>query len=428
MNHPALRRGVLALVALALGAAPVAAKEEAWDRATPTLHEWGTLTTVQGSDGVVLDGLTHEESGLPAFVYDLRDRARLTGVSPKMETPVIYLYAPTARRVRVDVAFPRGLITQWYPAATEANLDGLTVNGAVEPVGSVADQPLRDGYIRWGARNDLEVLAPRADAPFPAVAADDLWRFCRQTRANPLRVCNLNEGRAKGLPGRLAHADEFERCLFYRGLGDFPLPLGAQVRRDDVDDAGVWRVDMHLVNATPGEPVRGCIAVRVKDGRAAWVRQPGVEAAADLIGTARLEPLAEAMHGLRRALLPHLVLAGLYLDEAEAMIHTWAASWFGQEGTRLLYVLPGAFLDRELPLHVRTVGPRDPRDEVWVRKRVFLARLEVLGPEREQALVATLADLGADDPLRRAAAEAERARWGRFAEPFLARARQLAGD
>src|SRR5438477_12030332 len=33
------------------------------------VHEWGTFTSVQGADGVSLEGLSHEEEPLPDFVY-----------------------------------------------------------------------------------------------------------------------------------------------------------------------------------------------------------------------------------------------------------------------------------------------------------------------------------------------------------------------
>ena len=33
------------------------------------LHEWGTFTTISGSDGSVLSGLHVEEEKLPDFVY-----------------------------------------------------------------------------------------------------------------------------------------------------------------------------------------------------------------------------------------------------------------------------------------------------------------------------------------------------------------------
>ena len=34
-----------------------------------TVHEWGTFTSMQGADGVGLEGLQHEEERLPDFVY-----------------------------------------------------------------------------------------------------------------------------------------------------------------------------------------------------------------------------------------------------------------------------------------------------------------------------------------------------------------------
>ena len=33
------------------------------------VHEWGTFTSVHGVGGVGLEGLQHEEEGLPQFVY-----------------------------------------------------------------------------------------------------------------------------------------------------------------------------------------------------------------------------------------------------------------------------------------------------------------------------------------------------------------------
>ena len=36
-----------------------------------TLHEWGTFTTVIGSDGTHLDGVHREDAPLPGFVYEL---------------------------------------------------------------------------------------------------------------------------------------------------------------------------------------------------------------------------------------------------------------------------------------------------------------------------------------------------------------------
>src|SRR5204863_10073458 len=91
------------------------------------VHEWGTFTSMQGSDGVVLEGLTREEEALPGFVCSrtkvrdcpLRDKGwkglevPADHVTQKMETPVLYFHSPTARKVRVRVDFMKGLISQW---------------------------------------------------------------------------------------------------------------------------------------------------------------------------------------------------------------------------------------------------------------------------------------------------------------------------
>src|SRR5437667_6658481 len=56
---------------------------------------------------------------LPTFVNNFGYRCfkwRLTG-TVRMETPVIYFYSPRELDAHVKVAFPRGLITEWYPKA-----------------------------------------------------------------------------------------------------------------------------------------------------------------------------------------------------------------------------------------------------------------------------------------------------------------------
>src|SRR5437879_6837310 len=85
-----------------------------------TVHEWGTFTSVAGEDGAAIEwdtlGCT---SDLPKFVNDYGYRGfkfRLQG-SVRMETPVLYFYSPRELDAHVRVAFPQGLITEWYPQA-----------------------------------------------------------------------------------------------------------------------------------------------------------------------------------------------------------------------------------------------------------------------------------------------------------------------
>src|SRR6202022_1839634 len=52
------------------------------------------------------------------------------------------------------------------------------------------------------------------------------------------------------------------------------------------------------------------------------------------------------------ALVKLLTAKGLFEKEARAMVKTWSSAWFGEEGTRVLYILPGDLTDELLPLHV----------------------------------------------------------------------------
>src|SRR5437868_10670721 len=66
-------------------------------------HEWGTFTSVQGSDGNLLLWHALQTSELPGFVYNWNrpgmNRGRMIGgkgvltTLQRMETPVIYFYA-----------------------------------------------------------------------------------------------------------------------------------------------------------------------------------------------------------------------------------------------------------------------------------------------------------------------------------------------
>src|SRR5215207_10116536 len=92
-------------------------------------HEWGTFTSVQGADGIQLEWNPLITTDLPKFVYDrnrptanARGKAFRQYVSKsafvalqRMETPVIYFYADEEVTVDVNVRFPQGMVTEWYP-------------------------------------------------------------------------------------------------------------------------------------------------------------------------------------------------------------------------------------------------------------------------------------------------------------------------
>lgn len=403
-----------------------------WDGRSTVAHEWGTFTSVMGSDGVTLSGLAHEERDLPSFVYDIREFAALTGASPKMETPVIYFYSPEPWRVRVDVSFPRGVITQWYPGATRVNhgTDRRVTQADLLP----RIHELEGGFVRWGKGFELLVLGPEEEAEPLAVAEDDPWRFTREVHANWLSVCNPNLPKSRDEELDAESAREVERFLFYRGLGDFELPLAARVYREELS-ADSCEVELELVNLVPDEPLRHLFLVRVHDGKAGWTRLPDLTTPVDC-GRLSLElrDFAESTDELVGALTDALARTGLYLDEAYSMARTWQEGYFQDEGLRVLYVLPAELVERELPLSIRGQrepfkhsgrAPRNPAEEPESVVRTFVGRTELISPEREAELERVARDWALGTEPERAAAWSEISRWGRFATPYLERVLEL---
>ena len=124
------------------------------DSAGFTLHEWGTFTSISGSDGVLLPGLEREEEALPAFVQSHEGMASqsqlsfggkgwlrpLHNVTIKMETPVIYFYTSQPFAAHVHVGFNGGSISQWFPARSGGetppsrftNAQGAPIGGDID--------------------------------------------------------------------------------------------------------------------------------------------------------------------------------------------------------------------------------------------------------------------------------------------------------
>ena len=100
----------------ALIVAMVAAGPAALTSPSPlVIHEWGTFVSMEGSDGLALEGLHHDEAELPEFVHSRgKDQLRLHATFSNLETPVIYFYPGGPESVgyaNVRVDFPEGIVT-----------------------------------------------------------------------------------------------------------------------------------------------------------------------------------------------------------------------------------------------------------------------------------------------------------------------------
>jgi tetratricopeptide (TPR) repeat protein len=353
------------------------------------VHEWGTFLAMQGSDGVTLDGMYHEEHALPSFVHARsREELRLPTVSVKGETPVIYFYTNRAQSVNVTVGFPQGIWTQWYPQAGQ-NGPRLAATGAPD---------VRGGHITWHA----EVLPNPTPAPaLPAASSDALWNFARDVDAAYVRTKNGSE------------KHEYERFLFYRGLGRADLPLEMTAAEGGtLTWTGIPAGARHL------------FILRVENGVGKFRYVPSLSPGTPLTGVIPVMKCAtrlpEFIREVSDALAARLTECGLYPKEARAMVNTWKSSYFQTEGIRVLYVLPQAWTDRFIPMRL------DPQPRELVR--VMVGRLELLTPEREKQAENAVRDLRSPDAARREVAFKYLQDQGRYVEPILRRVVQTTED
>ena len=387
-----------ALLAALAGAAAAQDSPAPPPPANYVVHEWGTFTSMVGTDGIVLEGLHHEEEALPKFVHQLHTIASFgtsvsklpaSRVTQKMETPVIYFHSDEARPVSVQVWFDKGLMTQFYPLPNEV----------YPPLGKALQQRVDmskiDGsFLRW----DIDVLARGASAEpaVPQVGAEDPWAFARQTSANLVRTRPEADSPAR---------PETEHYLFYRGLGRWQ----PKVR---VAAGGNGKAVFH--NDLAGR-IPFCLLLEIGEHGGRFTTggavAPGGKHSFDLGQTPWQTDREQLARQVGAAVLQALVADGLYLDEARAMVATWSRSWFRRDGARVLWLLPRAQVDTVLPLHL------DPQPKELVR--TLVGRLEFITPEAQQAVERALDDLAQKDAGLRRRGASHLVALDRFLEPHL---------
>lgn len=355
-------------------------------------HEWGTFTSVQGADGVQLEWNPFVVAELPGFVYD-RNRpnhephpmsfstygAKTAFMArQRMETPVIYFYSPEEKTVSVRVDFPSGLMTEWYPHATDCD--------------AIRKRPERDGlkktsFLEW---NNITVTGGQGvGAELPVESRRSHYYPARETDANLLQIKNANK-----------NTTETEKFLFYRGVGHFEAPLQTSI----VLDGKI----LMLKNAGK-EELRHVLVVEVKDGAYKTTRLDSLQIGA--FGRIDLGALQRSSRDeLKKSIEASLASEKLYAAEAKSMVKTWEDSWLDEPGLRVLYVLGAKWTDETLPLQI---SPK-PAEIV----RVMVGRAEVITPAMELALYNSIIDYkDGDAPTKaQAVAKARAIGLGRFAD------------
>ncbi|MBI2824060.1 MAG: hypothetical protein HYX69_05125 [Planctomycetia bacterium] len=361
------------------------------------VHEWGTFTSFAGSNGVNLEFRPLVTNDLPRFIMNpfsqpgspFSELAKDRFVArQRMETPVTYFYTDVRRVVNVRVGFPQGMLTEWYPVVKQFESGKDNDTNAI----------LGHAYLDWGAVRltppdqfaDVRVRGPKGQAvpaSLPPVTEKDHYGRARETDSAIVETVDARRG------------SHFEKFLFYRGLGNFELPIKLVALGSDRFEVTNAADDMSgalLLVRIGRDRVRFTRIDPISPRSATEIALPSEESSVDL--------LAEAV-------VRELTAAGLYEKEALAMVNTWRSSWFGENGTRLLYLVPGALTDELLPLAV------DPAPDE--RVRVLVGRLETLTPEDCRRLVQALAGGGPGETPAADAVKAELASMGRFAEPAI---------
>lgn len=387
-----------------------------------TAHEWGTFTSVQGSDGGLLIWRPLETSQLPGFVYNWSHPGFGRVAAPmvaggkgamitlqRLETPVIYFYSDQDLKVDVDVRFPHGYITEWYP---QANRIGPTIiKASATAAKSANNQQLKDAAsqtvlsaysakdsrIEW---SNLDILPARANSEISATLPSDKsgnhYFTARATDSAFVRT---------DIPSPSGKVSEHEKYLFYRGVGNFVTPLRISMPSADT---------LNLTN-TGTDALPHLFVLQLHQGQGQLTQLDKLAAGASQSVQLNSEnlPKSKLTRQVAAAMRDALTSQGLYPREAQAMVNTWKDSWFAEDGVRVLYILPRAWTDQTLPLEVK---PR-PRQLV----RVMVGRAEIITPQVESQLQRQLARAKAGDTQVRDQIVAELKKLGRFAEPAIRR-------
>jgi len=387
-----------------------------------TAREWGTFTSLVGSNGLSQNGMYHEDEKLPDFVHgygvvqsDLSrpfpghpvvdpdsprhppncppfskacfDPITLQNneITQKMETPVIYFYADEATKVKINVKFPSGVITETYPAP-------------VATFPTRRDVPvLANGDTTF----EVDVLNQKAGA-IPFVSDENIYSHARKVpEANLVR---------SGM--------EAEKFVFYRGLGTFQPKLkitsaggGLRVTANPrTNPLGAFLVDVDSSGSTRAVALKDFLSFE-RNSLEVYQYDISALAIAQLQNhTGKEGTLPSVLTGdaSKSALISTLVEAGLSSAEASAMINTWENGYLKTPGLRLLYVLPKHEVEEILPISF------EPRPDSL--DRVFVGRIEVMLDTKEQEILQSVL-------AQRDAFKVESL--GRMAEPMIRRVSQI---
>jgi hypothetical protein len=327
------------------------------------VHEWGTFTSFSGSDGAPQKFFPNAED-LPRFVYSTTRFTKIEkAVAVSLETPVLYFYADRPITATARATFPAGKMTEWFPQG-QLSADAKT--------------------LTWPELH----LSNRDESPLPIAPGPNRYYAARAVNASRIEAVSRTSEK---------EVHEREKFLFYRGAGDPTTPLSVSAQGSG----------QFTLKVAGDAPITGGLLLEVKAGQIRFRPVDPIPANASV--NLSLPSSVGDAESVRAALTSMLTHAGLFEVEARAMVKSWDSSWLGEDGTRVLYILPSAWTDRTLPLTVT------PAPDTLVR--VMVGRHDVLTPERETEVDGLVRRIKGPAGPDQSAAHADLYKLGRFAAP-----------
>ena len=418
LSKKQLRIGTL--VALFITAAALMAFSGSNGKSNYVAHEWGTFTSVQGADGVLLNWRPLETSLLPSFVYDWSKpglnrtlagfgKGAMTSLQ-RMETPVVYFYADEELSVDVSVQFPQGRITEWFP---QADLIGPawvatppfveTLDTGAHKLGAkleftfaslLSQHVAKDSRVVWSGVKILPGKQHPEIAPLvPSDKSGSHYFAARETDSTFVKIKSLSKTNS---------SPEYDKFLFYRGVGNFTTPLQVTMASDN---------NVTLTNQG-AEALSGLFVIRLRNGEGQFIHIDKLDQnGSSSVSFEQDHPASEVIAALEKEIVSALTEQGLYPREATAMVNTWKDSWFEEDGVRVLYLLSREWTDRTLPMQL------SPQPQQLAR--VMVGRAELIPPGVQELLCKSLKDASTGDTQARKIALLELKRLGRFAEASM---------
>jgi hypothetical protein len=380
---------------LAAGAAALSLPALAQDPAGLVMHEWGIVTvayrskwtSVRTAGSRRVAGAELAAAGLPSYVASWEQSVKAQ-IKEWEETPVIitkpivYFYAPKATAIWMRVSVPTGRPHVWWPPADDfgpkADLparNGFNMDDPKAP--PLSEIKPEHGFLLW---KELTVDPAAVELP----KAEGWWAAARRTDAAAVR-----------------HAQGAEKFVYYDALAIYEPAV-------DID----WKKDgtVELTNRT-SRAFPHVIAVRVREGKCSFAhaRDWGKGRTLTLTPAAGVPALADA-----------LVAAGLYRQEADALVDIWREEFFAMDGVRVLAIASREEYDAVLPIEIRPT----PKELA----RVLIAHIECLDETGRQRIADFIAKLAGDDIAERDGAAAALRKLRPLADEMIRKAADAASD